>query len=66
MPEAFITNKTPDEVTIDFGGENEQGAMMDGNMVIRAGDSFFNWTFDELQKNDSPVIIYVEGDDDGN
>lgn len=65
MPEAFITSKTPDEVTIDFGGENDQGVFMDGNMVIRKDDSFFNWTFDELQKINDDVIIYVE-DDDGN
>jgi hypothetical protein len=61
MPEAFITEKTPDEVTVDFGsGDDDADILIDGNMVIRKGEKFFNWSFDQLQDTDAEIIEYVE------
>ena len=40
MPEAFITNKTKDVVSIQFGGEID-GVFLDGEAEVKEGDTFF-------------------------
>ncbi len=66
MPEAFIVNKTVDVVSIDFGGEID-GVMCDGHIDVKEGESFYDWTFKELQDETATTITYQipqEGDDE--
>ena len=63
-PEAFITEKTPEVVSIDFGGEID-GVLMDGQLEIRKGETFFDWTFEELQEEIATTITYRNPLEDG-
>ncbi len=63
MPEAFITDKTPEVVTIDLGGEVD-GMYFDGHVEIREGETFFNWTFEELQAEIATTITYNPSEED--
>jgi hypothetical protein len=64
MSEAFITDKTEDVVSLDFGGLIN-GIFMDGQMEIRKGETFHGWTFEELQETTLDRIDYtIENDDD--
>lgn len=66
MPEAFIVSKTSDTVSIDFGGKIN-GVFVDGHVEIKKGESFHDWTFEELQEEMLATIIYQnpqEGNDE--
>jgi len=63
MPEAFITNKTEEVVSISFGGEID-GVFLDGEAEVKKGDTFFDWTFEELQEEIATTITYKNPSED--
>lgn len=59
MPEAFITNKTDKVVSLQYGGEIEGIGFVDGEAEVKKGDTFFDWTFEALQKETATKITYT-------
>ena len=58
--EAFIVERKPNEVRIQYGSATDDGNFTDGHAVVKRGEKFFNWTFRELQATDSNRIVYKD------
>ena len=63
MPQAFITSKTEEVVSLQLGGEID-GMFVDGEVEIRKGETFFDWSFEDLQTEIATTIIYTDLSED--
>lgn len=57
MPVAFITRQTKTEINIMFGSD-KNGMMVDAEVQVQKGETFFNWTFEQLMKVDPGKFSY--------